>query len=82
MESLSVPAQSAVGEFVDFLKIKSVSGEGPSGSYKEACFFLVKFLTEKLGPSLCKLETHEFVPNKPVVAGGSFFRPNSCADDL
>ena len=32
----------AVERFVEFLKIKTVSGDGPAGSYQEASAWLVK----------------------------------------
>lgn len=49
--------------FRDFLRIPSVSAEGPKGVYKEAVDFLVKVATAKG----LQTEVIEFVPNKPLL---------------
>lgn len=55
--------ERAVERFKQFLRIKTVSAEGPSGSYQEAVDFLIPLL-EEIGLSHT---TYEFVPGKPVL---------------
>jgi hypothetical protein len=54
---------AAVDLFKELLRFRTISGEGPSGSYAKCA----KFLAGKLEHLGFKVEVHEFVKNKPVV---------------
>jgi len=51
-------------KFTDFIRIKSVSSEGPKGSYKEAVEFLAQY-SKEVGLNSSKV--FELVPGKPIL---------------
>jgi len=62
MNAHEAGAEAAIRRFRDFVRIRSISGEGPNGSYQEA----VAFLKEIAAP-LGHCEELEYVENKPVL---------------
>ena len=61
-------ASSEVRDFVEFLQIRTISSEGPLGSYRECAQWLVKFCKRRLGEKhIAKLEVKEFHKQKPLV---------------
>jgi len=55
-------AAAAISRFQEFLRIRTISGEGPNGSYNEAVLFLKNFAAP-----LGHCEELEYIENKPVL---------------
>lgn len=57
--------QPQVEAFQDFLRIRSVTEEGPNGAYAAAAQWIVDYARDEVGLTSCK--TVEYVQGKPVV---------------
>eukprot|EP01084_Bolivina_argentea_P306793 530201_1 len=67
--------ESAVALFQEFLRFRTISGEGPKGSYKEAANWLKHTLINQLQrgkDASFDCEIIEPIPNKPIVIGSIF----------